>query len=76
MKKSVASAVEVSTKEVTDKALDVQTQEDRLTAQIAEVLLGYNNGGKENGTANEDAMATAFKMQAIVQTTKVTVDLG
>ena len=45
-KKSVASAVEVATKEATDKALDYKTPDDKQTDQIAEVLLGYNKGGK------------------------------
>ena len=76
MKKAVASAVEVATKAGTSKALGEQTQDDRQTAHIAEVLLGYNKGGKGNGTANEAAMATALKLRAIVNTTKGTVDLG
>ena len=76
MKKAFASAVEVATKEANAKALDEQTQDDRQIYQIAEVLLGYNKGGKGNGTANEAAMDMALKLRAIVKTIKVTVDLG
>ena len=76
MKKDIASAFEVDTAEANAKAMDEKTQEDRQTAQIAEVILGYNKGGKVNGTTDEAAMDRALKLHAIVKTTKGTVELG